>query len=256
MKTTKQKRNWQVEQAAFLSALAPEWHFHRAFDGLPDIYFFAKNKRGETLFCSSNLPVNHGLQNVAAMIGKTDHDLTPGPLAVKYLSDDAEIYRTGLPLPPTIEICIDQVGLPAWYRTCKYPLKDRDDRVIGIMGTFQRVTDLKSLPVYAGAIATVQSVLEDNLGEFPSIEALAKLVGMTTRSFQRQFQKLYRMSPRTYWMKLRIRKACEYISSGQLGLSAIAMELGFFDQSNFSKHFRFHAGMTPKSFSQRYSNHG
>ncbi len=46
METTKQNRDWKAEQAALLSALAPEWHFHRVFDGLPEIYFFAKNKRG------------------------------------------------------------------------------------------------------------------------------------------------------------------------------------------------------------------
>lgn len=57
-----------------------------------------KNRCGQTLFCSSNLPHNHGLRDETEMLGKTDFDLTPGPLAEKYVADDAEIYRSGEPV--------------------------------------------------------------------------------------------------------------------------------------------------------------
>ncbi len=251
MKTTKRKRDWYAEQHAFLERIAPEHHFHRVFDGLPGIYFFAKNKRGETLFCSPNLPTNHGLASIEEMLGKTDNDLTPGPLAVKYLSDDDEIYRTGKALPPTIEICMDHVGLPAWYRTCKYPIKDRAGRVIGIMGTFHEVISPHPDRLETESVSRATKLLEANLTTFPSAEMLSAAVGMNVRSLQRNFHKFFRMSPRIYWMKLRIRKACELISSQKLTLAQISMELGFFDQSNFTKHFRSHAGMTPKMYAQR-----
>ncbi len=253
MKTPNQTRDWEAEQARFLKEIAPYWHFHRVFDGLPGIYFFAKNQAGETLFCSSNLPANHGLKNESAMLGKTDQELTPGPLAAKYLSDDAEIYRTGQPLPPTIELCIDHVGLPDWYRTCKYPIKNRAGEVIGVMGTFKLAEDAHFPAINFRELERMRQFLEEDLTRFPGIALLAEKSEMSARSFQRRFQDLYRMSPRTYWMKLRIRKACDYIASGKFTLMQIAIELGFFDQSNFSKHFRAHAGMTPKKYSQRFA---
>ena len=256
MKTTSRKRNWVAEQQAFIEQIAPDCHFHCAFDGLYGVYFFVKNIRGETLFCSKNLPANHGLKSVGEMIGKTDHELTPGPLAIKYLSDDEEIYRTGLPLPPTIEICMDHVGLPAWYRTCKYPIKDRVGHVIGVMGTFQELHDRHSHALQTEGVPEVLRVLEDSLEEFPPIERLAAHAGTNVRNLQRSFKRHYRMSPRTYWMKLRIRKACACIASSQISLAQISSALGFCDQSSFSKHFRRHAGMTPKQYSRRHASHG
>jgi AraC-like DNA-binding protein len=251
MKTPKRKRDWDSEQVSFLAEISPHWHFYRVFDGLPGIYFFAKNRAGETLFCSSNLPANHGLEDESAMLGKTDHELTPGPLAVKYLSDDAEIYRTGQPLPPTMEHCIDHVGLPNWYRTCKYPIKNRAGDIIGIMGTFQLAND-PGLPSNDFAdLERARLFLGNDLCHFPSIKSLAELAGMSVRNFQRQFQDLYRMSPRTYWMKLRIRQACYKIREDDQSLLQVAHELGFYDQSAFTKHFRKHAGMSPKQYARK-----
>ena len=36
-------RDWVAEQERFLAEIAPESHFYRAFDGLGDVFFFAKN---------------------------------------------------------------------------------------------------------------------------------------------------------------------------------------------------------------------
>jgi AraC-like DNA-binding protein len=251
MKTTPRSRNWPLEREQFLREIAPEFHFQRVFDGLPGIYFFVKNKSGETLFCSSNLPWNHGMHSELEMVGKTDHDLTPGPLAEKYLADDAEIYRTGEPLPPTVEICIDHVGLPDWYRTCKYPVKNRSGQTIGIMGTFQAADATLSSHPDAPQLEQARLLLTANLQVFPQLTTLIQFSQISPRHFQRLFNLVYGMSPQTYWMKLRIRTACEQISETQLSILQIAMSLGFYDQSSFTKHFRKHTGMTPAAWRQR-----
>jgi len=252
MNTTQANDNWKQEQDAFLLEMAPESHFFRAFDGLPDVYFFAKNRRGETLFCSSNLPQNHGM-SVAELIGKTDHELTPGPLAEKYLRDDAEIYRTGKPLPPQIEICLDHVGLPSWYRTCKYPIKDRQGNVIGVMGTFQPAApDASQDPARYRLEGAVQE-LTRNLQQFPGIDRLADSCGVSVRQFQRVFRATFGTSAKDYWMKLRIREACALLRSSGLSLAQVAAELNFYDQSSFTKHFRRHTGQTPRAYVRQAS---
>lgn len=242
------KSGWESEQEAFLKEIAPESHFHWVIDGLSDVYFFAKNQKGETLFCSSNLPFNHGMTEISEMIGKTDHDLTPGPLAEKYLRDDAEIYRTGAPLPPQIEICLDHVGLPNWYRTCKYPIKNRDGKVIGVMGTFQPAApDATGDPIRFRLEPAVRK-LEADLQEFPGISRLAAACHLSVRQFQRVYKQTYNTPAKDYWMKLRIRSACERIRKGTAPLAAISADLGFYDQSSFTRHFKKHTGKTPRAY--------
>ncbi len=80
-------RDWAAEQRKFLDAIAPESHFHRAFDGLGDTFFFAKNLAGETLFFSRGILPHIGLQSEEQMLGATDEDLTPGPFAAHLLDE-------------------------------------------------------------------------------------------------------------------------------------------------------------------------
>jgi AraC-like DNA-binding protein len=252
MKTPNRKDDWVMKREQFLKEIAPESHFYRVIDGLPDTYFFVKNRLGQTLFCSANLPHNHGLRSESEMIGKTDVELTPGALADKYLLDDAEIYRTGEPLNPQIEICIDHVGLPNWYRTCKYPVKNRNGKVIGIMGTFQLANiDYQKDPI-RGQLEAARSMLGNHLLEFPGIHVLANCSNMSVRNFQRVFKKTFGNSPYTYWMKLRIRAASELLRSKRLSLIQVSSQLGFYDQSSFTKHFRRHVGETPRAFALKH----
>ena len=58
------------------------------------------------------------------------------------------------------------------------------------------------------------------------------------------------LSPRDYWMKCRIRAACESIIKGEEKLGALSMRLGFCDQSSFTAQFRRHTGVTPSAFAR------
>jgi AraC-like DNA-binding protein len=77
---------------------------------------------------------------------------------------------------------------------------------------------------------------------------LAKACHLSVRQLQRRFTGIFGMSPQQYWMKLRLRAACESLIHGDETLGAIAQRLGFCDQSNFTAHFRRHTGFTPNRF--------
>lgn len=257
MKTTPPPSpDWRQEREAFLALIDPDSHFHRVFDALPDVHFFVKDALGRTLFCSSRLPLHHGLRNEQEMLGKTNRDLTPGPLAEKYLADDAEIYRTGEPSPPIIEVCLDPVGLPDWYATAKHPIKDRNGRVVGIMGTLRRRSDLPFHDSDGGRLAPATARLAAEPTSFPPVAELARSCHLSPRQFQRLFRSAFGMSPRTYWMKLRIRAACESLQQGRETIAQLARRLGFWDASDFTRHFRKHTGRTPSAFARDHRSAG
>ncbi len=252
MKLKQLSNKWVKEREDYLTRIDPSYHFFKVFDTLPNVYFYVKNDKGQTLFATTDLAQHHGFPSEVDLIGKTDHDLTPGPLAEEYIKDDQKIYDTGEPLPPKFEPWIDNVGLPEWYRSCKYPVKDRRGKVIGIMGTLTPWGLTSSEQVFLQRLENAIQLLKMNLESFPPISQLARSTHLSIRQFQRVFKETFRMSPRTYWMKLRIRDACRSLREKKETIVEIAVRLGFWDQSSFSHHFKKHTGLTPKTYAKRH----
>lgn len=242
------QRDWKAEQRALLRRLAPESHFHHAFDGFDDIYFFAKNAAGETLFFSRGILRHHGLERPEDMLGRTDDDLTPGPLAAHYREDDRHVMQSGTPLLGRLEMWYDEVGLPDWFTVNKFPLLDRGGRVIGVMGTLRVSQGTAPLQAEAAWLAPAMHRLRFDVSRFPPLADMAAVCGISVRHFQRSFRRMCGMSPRTFWMKCRIREACHRLRAGGLTIARISSDLGFCDQSNFTQHFRRHTGCTPRKF--------
>jgi len=244
---TAAQRDWAAEQERFLAEIAPDSHFHRAFDGLGDVFFFAKNLAGETLFFSRGILPHVGLHDYEQMLGATDEDLTPGPFAAHYRADDRAVIESRKPLIGHVDLWFDEIGLPDWYETNKYPLLDRSGRVIGVMGTLRGCRGNAPPGAVGSRLVPALTTLRAELTRFPPVARLAKDCRMSTRQLQRSFHEVFAFSPRTYWMKCRIRAASEALRAGNEPIIAISQQLGFCDQSNFTQHFRRHTGRTPSA---------
>ena len=244
----KTARDWAVEQRKFLDAIAPESHFHRAFDGLGDTLFFAKNLAGETLFFSRGILSHIGLTNDNQMLGATDDELTPGPFAEHYRADDRVVIESRKPLVGHVDVWFDELGIPDWYETNKYPIFDRSGVVIGVMGTLRACRGRMPPGVVGSRLAPAVRLLQSDLVRFPPVARLARGCGMSPRQLQRSFREIFSFSPRSYWMKCRIRAACEALRVGTEPIIAVSQRLGFCDHSNFTQHFRRHTGLTPSGY--------
>jgi AraC-like DNA-binding protein len=245
----------EVLRSKFVEAMAMESQFHRVFDGLPDMHFYAKNLKGQILFCSRFLHVHLGRKSPNDILGKTDHELTPGPLAESYVQQDQIIIRTNAALPPEMVIWMDEVGLPEFFESHKYPVCDRNGEVIGIMGILRATGNLQVPVSIHPSIRPVFARLQESLDQFPSLEELSDIAGISVRQFQRIFKQSTASSPYQYWMKLRIRSACRRIRQGEITLISLAIQLGFSDQSSFTQQFKKHTGKTPGQYSRLFREH-
>jgi len=73
--------------------------------------------------------------------GKTDYDFFPKELAEKYRGDDKRIMEAGT--TEDIEEKYIRNGQEMIVQTVKTPIKDEQDNIVGILGIFWDITDLK-----------------------------------------------------------------------------------------------------------------
>lgn len=102
---------------------------------------FWKDKNLVFLGCNRTLAIDAGCKEPAEIIGKTDYELPSLATADQYRSDDREVMETGRPKLNFEEPQIRKDGSQAWLRTSKAPLRDRDGNVIGILGTYEDITE-------------------------------------------------------------------------------------------------------------------
>ena len=89
-----------------------------------------------------------------------------------------------------------------------------------------------------------------NLSGGLSIPQLAELCGMSEAAFYRAFRAGVGLSPKKYWLRLRLDKARQLLTDDTLSVADIAFHLGFCDEAHFCKLFRRHTGLTPGQYRQ------
>jgi two-component system, cell cycle sensor histidine kinase and response regulator CckA len=110
------------------------------FDTIPQRVFW---KDLDSVFVGCNVPQarDAGYDDPAALIGRTDYDLPWKSLADKYRADDREVMTTGIPKVNYEEIQIRPDGSEGWVRVSKFPLRDVTGQVIGVLGTYEDITE-------------------------------------------------------------------------------------------------------------------
>ena len=101
-----------------------------------------------------------------------------------------------------------------------------------------------------GTARAVRSVLMERAGEFPSMTAVARELGVTTRTLRRRLLN-ESLSFSQVFDQLRSELAIKYLSSNDFTTDDIAMLLDFSDASNFRKSFRRWTGKNPHEYRVR-----
>ncbi|MDD4868954.1 MAG: helix-turn-helix domain-containing protein [Kiritimatiellae bacterium] len=240
-----------AKREAWLREIDPTHLFHRLFDVIPGVYFFAKNKQGEMMFFSQGILDLYHITDEAAVIGMTDFDLNPVDMAQSYVQDDARIYATGKPLLNRVELWFDRFGMPDWSVVNKMLIRSRTGKVIGIMGCSQSYEERAKLLQPFQGISKAVNHFRQNYHEDISIRELARLSGLSPRQLERKFRATFGVSPQQFLIKTRLLAACRALRETIKSLAEIAFDSGFGDQSAFTRHFRRHIGMTPGQFRRK-----
>ena len=92
----------------------------------------------------------------------------------------------------------------------------------------------------------IQENLENNI----TLQQIADVVNLSISHLNRLFQQTKGISVYQYVIRCRIDRAKQLLKQKKLTLAQIASQVGFCDQSHFSRHFKKLIGVTPKVFRQ------
>ena len=114
----------------------------RVIDLLPTRVFW-KDKNLTYLGCNKIFANDAGKSSPSEVIGKTDFEMGWKKQAERYRSDDKRVILSGKEKLRFQEPQTTPKGDEIWLRTSKVPLTDLNGEVIGVLGVYDDVTDMK-----------------------------------------------------------------------------------------------------------------
>ncbi|MGC6400292.1 helix-turn-helix domain-containing protein [Sphingomonas sp. FW199] len=94
----------------------------------------------------------------------------------------------------------------------------------------------------------VLDFVADRFGGPISIEAMARVAGLSPAHFSRLFKEVFGDSPYQFVMDYRVEQAKRMLSERGRPMADIALACGFADQAHFSRIFKRLTGQTPRTF--------
>lgn len=222
------------------------------FDHLPGVSLFVKDRLGRFLRVNRALLDRRRMKDESEILGTTDHDHYPPHLADRIVATDRQVMSSGQPILDHADILYDQSGTLVWFRTTKYPWRDRRGRIMGVMGVTVAHDSRSPLSHGNAAIDRAIDWIRNQTPENLRVGTLAEEVGIPARSLNRLFQHTLGISVQEFLLRSRTQSAASALRETAIPLSAIATDHGFYDQSAFTRQFRKQLGLTPKAYRAKY----
>lgn len=114
-------------------------------DNFPGVVFW-KDTESNYLGCNLSFAKGAGLTSTVEIIGKTDFDLPwAASEAENYRADDFEVMKSGKAKMHILEMQHQAEGQVIWLDTCKIPMFDANEQVIGVIGVSTDITEMKQI---------------------------------------------------------------------------------------------------------------
>ena len=92
------------------------------------------------------------------------------------------------------------------------------------------------------------NIIRSSLANTPSLNELAKMVGTNTKRLSQTFQRVCNMTVYQYIIEVKMMVAARLLSTTDLDIRYVAIDLGYSTQANFSTAFKHKFGMSPRDY--------
>jgi AraC-like DNA-binding protein len=222
----------------------------KLFDYVQDVLLWIKDARGEYTWVNTPFLLNYGAEHLEDVIGRSDFDLSGSVLANQYRLDDEQVLK-GEPILARVELVGRFDHTARWCLTSKIPLYDAEGRIVGTAGITQQLRGRPPAREDAPLSPAIHYISEHYTEPLPN-KKLADLCRMSVRALERHFLVTYRVTPHVYLRHLRVRMSCGPLVFSHKSLAEVANEVGFADQSHFTREFRHFLKETPSTYRARF----
>ena len=214
------------------------------FDQMPDTVFFLKDRQGRYVAVNRTLVDRCGVAGKEALLGKTPADVFGPALGASYERQDRHVRDSGRPILDVLELHVYATREVGWCLTSKLPVVE-SARVVGVAGISR---DLKPLDVTSADFARIASAIrfaERHLAEAPNVGDLARVAAMSPYQLDRRMRQVFGLTTGQWILKTRIGRARELLIESDRPIAQIALDVGYSDQSAFTRRFRLATGLSP-----------
>ena len=133
----------EAERMQAEGALADSKNLLKAIIDTAPMRIFWKDKELRYLGCNPSFAKDAGEAEPADLLGKDDYQLGWQEQAELYRADDRQVMDTGIPRLSYDEPQTTSDGKTIWLRTSKVPLHDAENKMIGVLGVYEDITERK-----------------------------------------------------------------------------------------------------------------
>ncbi|MBI5062347.1 MAG: PAS domain-containing protein [Desulfatitalea sp.] len=141
---TEEKRSNRIVEESKRQLAQANAMLQLVIDTIP-VRIFWKDLNSTFLGCNRLFAQDAGHREPAEIIGSDDYQMSWKHQADSYRADDRQVMASGAAKINYEEPQDTPEGRRIWLRTTKVPLRDQDGRVMGVLGTYEDITDRKAM---------------------------------------------------------------------------------------------------------------
>lgn len=127
---------------------------------------FAKDMNGRKILSNSVDQLAMGVKSEAEALGKTDFDVYPPDIAMRFMEEDRRVLENGEVYESESDYIDKYTGERRWVSGFKRPLHNQAGQTIGLIGSFYDITDIKRAEIEREKLITELEAKNTELERF------------------------------------------------------------------------------------------
>ena len=219
---------------------------------VPNASFFVKDVHRRYVLANAFHLGIYDLPREEDLVGKMASDFFPDLLAQAYHANDRRVLESCESLQNEVWLVPQIHGLPRWFLSSKSPLFGLEGKVMSLACLMYVIATPEHQRTHFQELERVIKFLERSFVDEISVSRLAEIAGISVAHLNRRFRQLLRLSPMEYVHSLRLHESKRLLATTDQNIGQIAVAVGFYDQSHFTKRFRKATGMTPLMYRKHF----
>jgi AraC-like DNA-binding protein len=219
------------------------------FETIPHVMVCIKSADGRYVGANEAFVQRTEAASRADIVGRRAAELFPEEQALSYDAQDRSLVRSGIAVRNQLEIITTRRATAGWYLTTKQlhaPAAPATDPVIVVVSV---VANLPRRGTTAGdGIRSAVDHARANLHRVVTVTEMAAAAGLSTDQLERVMRRALAVSPKQLLMRMRAERAAHLLATTATPLVDVATACGFYDQSQFTRQFAAHHGVTPGAY--------